>query len=339
MRRWGTRMGNDGNVLTRDRAEGLCCPRDGGGLHMEASQDAAAPAAGLVCAVCAARYPVRDGIPRFVQGDQYVGNFSHEWTVHRTTQLDTAAQRVSEVTFSQKTGWGPRDVSGRRVLDVGCGMGRFADVVLRWGGQVVGVDLSFAVDSARTNLGHHPGFQVVQASVFELPFPAESFDLIYSLGVLHHTPDCEKAFKCLPRLLRPGGQIAVWLYSAHSYAPDGVEETRDRFYRRYTTRMSPGRLYGLCRLLCRVRLKHRAFWHMVLPGAVFHAIPRLHHTYDEHQWRVLDTFDWYSPAYQSKHSYPQVCRWFREAGLVDVTPLDVEVSVRGRKPVSPAPVA
>jgi SAM-dependent methyltransferase len=332
-------MGGNGKALSQGLLERLCCPRDGAPLRVQDEQGAAQAGNDLVCTRCATHYPVRDKIPRFVPGDQYVGNFSHEWTVHRTTQLDSAAQRISETTFAAKTGWRPRDVRGKRVLDVGCGMGRFADVVLRWGGEVVGVDLSFAVDSAQANLGHRPDFHVVQASVFDLPFPLESFDLIYSLGVLHHTPDCRKAFKCLPRLLRPGGEIAVWVYSAHSYGHEGVEETRDRFYRRYTTRMAPERLHSLCRVLCRIRLKHRAFWHMVLPGAVFHAIPRLHHTYDDYQRRVLDTFDWYSPAYQSKHSYPEVCRWFREAGLVDVIPLDVEVSVRGRKPSEPTTAA
>jgi SAM-dependent methyltransferase len=270
-------------------------------------------------------------VPRFVEGDAYAGNFSHEWTIHRTTQLDRGAHRLSEETFAEKTGWGPSDVQGKRVLDVGCGMGRFADVVLRWGGEVVGMDLSFAVDSAQANLGGDPRFHGVQASVFELPFRPASFDLIYSLGVLHHTPDCERAFKGLPRLLKPGGQIAIWVYSAHSYPSDGVDERRDAFYRRYTTAFSPQTLHRLCRILCRIPMRHRGFWHMVLPGFLFHAVPRLHPQYAEFDWRVLDTFDWYSPRYQSKHSYPEVCRWFREAGLTDVEPLDHEVCVRGRK--------
>jgi len=70
------------------------------------------------------------------------------------------------------------------VLDVGCGMGRFADVILRWGGEDYAVDLSFAVDAAYANLGDRPGFHVAQASVFDLPFRPKTFDLIFSLGVL-----------------------------------------------------------------------------------------------------------------------------------------------------------
>lgn len=311
----------------------FCCPQDGADLSFDPSRKVGPRSEGsLNCVKCNRAYAVVNGIPRFVEGDQYAGNFSHEWTVHSTTQLDTDTRNVSEATFREKTGWRPEDIKGKRVLDVGCGMGRFADVILRWGGEVVGVDLSFAVDSARANLGKSPKFHGAQASVFNLPLRPESFDFIYSLGVLHHTPDCQAAFKCLPRLLRPGGEIAIWVYSAHSYPADGMEERRDRFYRRFTTKMPSRTLHTWCKVLCWIPLRPRGFWHMLLPGFIFHAIPRLHHTYSDYRWRVLDTFDWYSPVYQSKHSYPEVCRWFRDAGLTDIVPLDIDVAVRGRKP-------
>jgi SAM-dependent methyltransferase len=310
--------------------EVLCCPHDGGKLAYPPSSTAA-----LVCGKCGETYQIRNGIPRFIEIDQYAGSFSYEWTVHRTTQLDSGSQRSSERDFQERTGWGPEEVQGKRVLDVGCGMGRFADVVLRWGGEVYAVDLSFAVDAAHANLGANPAFHVSQASVFDLPFRPESFDLIFSLGVLHHTPDCERAFKALPRLLRPGGQIAIWVYSSHAYRYNSVNERRDRLYRRYTAKMSASTLHSWCRTLCRFRMRRPAFWHMALPGFIFHAVPGLHWDDSDYEQRVLNTFDWYSPKYQSKHSYPEVCRWFREADLTEIEPLDYEVSVRGRKPSRP----
>jgi SAM-dependent methyltransferase len=307
----------------------LCCPADQGDLTLV---DTGPGGASLRCDRCGRSYPVRDGIPRFVSNDQYVANFSHEWTLHRTTQLDRAGVTLSERTFAERTGWTPDDVRGRLVLDVGCGMGRFADVVLRWGGRVVGIDLSYAVDSARVNLTQHEDFTAIQASVFELPFRPDAFDLIYSLGVLHHTPDTRRAFQCLPPLLRAGGEIAIWVYSLHAYPPEGIEERRDHILRSLTTRMPSRLLYALCRAFCRVRVPFGSFWHMALPGFIFHAFPKTH-SYDTYDWRVLDTFDWYSPHYQFKHSYPEVFHWFREAGLVNIDLLDVEVAVRGRKPL------
>src|SRR5215210_1053636 len=105
----------------------LACPSCGGALA-----EHPAPG-GLRCVACGARYSVKRGIPRFVDDDAYAGNFSFEWTIHARTQLDDATSKESEQTFVEKTGLGRQDVSGRTVLDVGCGMGRFSDVVSRWG--------------------------------------------------------------------------------------------------------------------------------------------------------------------------------------------------------------
>src|SRR5947199_61256 len=68
------------------------------------------------------------------------------------------------------------------VLDVGCGMGRFADVATRWGAHVVCVDLSLAAEVAARNLADRSA-TFFQADVFNLPFASESFDYIYSIGV------------------------------------------------------------------------------------------------------------------------------------------------------------
>src|SRR5207237_8851005 len=88
-------------------------------------------------------------------------------------------------------------------------------VARRWGARVGGVDLSLATEVAASNLTERSA-TFFQADVFNLPFAAESFDYIYSIGVLHHTPDCERAFKVLPALLKPGGKIAIWLYSVYN---------------------------------------------------------------------------------------------------------------------------
>lgn len=186
----------------------IVCPGCGGSLSPISDWSDSEQA----CQHCRRSYRKVRGIPRFVEHQKYVGNFGFEWNRHRLTQLDSSVSRESEETFRQKTGIGPEDVRGKLVLDVGCGMGRFTDVVSRWGGSVIGCDLSQAVEAAHENLGQRDNIAICQADLFELPFREESFDLIYSIGVLHHTPDCEKAFRVLPRLLKPGGKIAIWVY-------------------------------------------------------------------------------------------------------------------------------
>jgi len=296
----------------------LACVRCGAPLAPEASWEAT----GTRCVGCGTPAAVVRGIPRFVASDAYGSSFSYEWNRHSYTQLDTPYSNESERTFREKTGFHPEDVKDKLVLDVGCGMGRFTDVVSRWGGKVVGIDLSLAVEAAHANLGGRANVRILQADLFHLPFPPETFDIVYSIGVLHHTPDCEKAFRQLPKFLKPGGKIAVWVY--------GPMESWERFasvYRRFTVKMPPRLLHALCY----VAIPWYYVCRLPLVGSRLHTLFPVS-SHPKARWRVLDTFDWYSPRYQSKHAYPEVYRWFISEGLVDIELLDFPVTVRGRKP-------
>ena len=275
-----------------------------------------------MCRGCGARYSRLGGIPRFVSSDAYAGNFSFEWLRHRRTQLDSSTSDESERVFRAKTGLSPEMVRGKLVLDAGCGMGRFADVVSRWGGQVVAVDISRAVEAAADNLAGRDSVTVCQADLRALPFPDESFDIIYSIGVLHHTPDCEAAFRGLVRYLAPGGIIAIWVY-----ADDGGRWMKlTDGYRRVTRRLPKRLLYALCHVaipwyyVTRLPVVGRLAW-TLLPVS----------EHPKTQWRLLDTFDWYSPQYQSKHTAAEVCRWFASEGLRDIEVRQTPVAVSARK--------
>jgi SAM-dependent methyltransferase len=108
---------------------------------------------------------------------------------------------------------------GLKVLEIGCGLGtdgaRFAEA----GADYTGVDLTeAAVELARKRfeLFDLPGrFQTADAE--NLDFPDESFDLVYSHGVLHHTPETAQAIREVHRVLRPGGRAIVMLYHRDSY--------------------------------------------------------------------------------------------------------------------------
>ena len=128
---------------------------------------------------------------------------------------------------------------GKRVLDAGCGTGRHAYLAARFGArEVVAVDLSGAVDAARVNLEALDNVHVVQGDLLRLPLrPADrggGFDLIYSIGVLHHLPDPHAGFRSLLPYLRPGGTIAVWLYG---YENNGFVRHAVEPLRRVTTKL------------------------------------------------------------------------------------------------------
>ena len=293
-------------------------------------------ATALVCRKCNTLYPFTKGVYRFVDMQKYANSFGFQWKLYARTQLDDADSQRSESAFRRRTGFRPEDLAGKLVLDVGCGMGRFAEVATRWGAHIVGIDLSLAAEVAAQNLNDRSAY-IFQADVFNLPFAPESFDYIYSIGVLHHTPNCEEAFKTLPALLKPGGRIAIWLYSAYNpwYRMSDV-------YRRVTRRMRPQTLHKLCRMVIPLYWIHQALRKIPLVGkpvaaALAWLIPMSFHK--DVTWRLLDTFDWYSPWYQSKHTYEEVFRWFEDCGLEDLRVIEQPIAVQGRRPTDlrPAP--
>src|SRR5512139_1302861 len=103
------------------------------------------------CGGCHAVYPVKRGLPRFVPASNYADSFGFQWNVHAKTQLDShsglpiSANRVFEV-----TAW-PRDMRGQRVLEAGSGAGRFSEVLLATGAELVSFDFSTAVDANWAN--------------------------------------------------------------------------------------------------------------------------------------------------------------------------------------------
>lgn len=127
--------------------------------------------------------------------------------------------------FRYETEWHIRDLvpfsetTGRRVLEIGCGNGADGTEFARHGAEYTGVDLTpTAVERTRAHfrvLGLKGRFQVDDA--LGLSFPDESFDFVYSHGVIHHTPDPARAIREVFRVLRPGGQAVVMLYHRRSF--------------------------------------------------------------------------------------------------------------------------
>jgi SAM-dependent methyltransferase len=141
----------------------------------------------------------------------------------------------------------PECFRGKRVLDAGCGTGRHAHFAARFGAEeVVALDLSDAVEAARTNLSAHPNVHVIQGDLLRPPFRTADagggFDLVYSIGVLHHLPDPRAGFESLLRFVRPGGTIAVWVYG---WENNGVVRRVVEPLRRMSTRIPPSMLRGL----------------------------------------------------------------------------------------------
>ena len=134
---------------------------------------------------------------------------------------------------------------GKLGIDIGCGFGRHIYHGATFGAEMVGVDLSRAIDVTRRNTQHIPNIHLVQANVYQLPFRPGSFDFAYSIGVLHHLPDPEAGFQQLATLTKSGGTVFIWVYSKTRRLTNAILEG----VRRLTTRL-PREAQVLLTYLC-----------------------------------------------------------------------------------------
>ncbi len=111
------------------------------------------------------------------------------------------------------------NVAGKQVLEIGLGQGSDAERLIREGARWSGVDLtSESIDrvQARLTLRDLPFEQLKHGSVLDLPFDDDSFDMVFSHGVLHHVPDIRRAQSEIHRVLRPGGELVIMMYARWS---------------------------------------------------------------------------------------------------------------------------
>jgi len=210
-------------------------------------------------------------------------------------------------------------------LDVGCGTGRHLYFAAQYGAEVVGIDLSEAVQVAHTNTVSFFNAHVVQADLYYLPFRTKYFDFIYSFGVLHHLPEPEAGFKELLHFLKPNGHISIYLYNSY------LRENKIKYYllkiasvlRLITTRLPLKLLYWLCYPLALV-----IYFFVVLPYRILQFLPKGQEmaeclpfgAYRRYPVGVLhnDLFDRFSAPIENRYTRMEVEKWFERSGLKNV---------------------
>ena len=101
---------------------------------------------------------------------------------------------------------------GKVGLDAGCGFGRSLRYAAGYGAEMIGMDLSEAIEAAAENTRNLPRVHLVQGDILHPPIRPASLDFVYSIGVLHHLPDPKGGFLSLSRLLKAGAPIFIWVY-------------------------------------------------------------------------------------------------------------------------------
>jgi len=207
----------NGCYLMKERLlQYLACPLCGAELSLnDTERDGREIVSGeLRCGGCQSAFPIRSGVPRFVDPEcdeaqrATAENFGSQWLI-----FDHARERHWEEQFLD---WiapiTPDFVHDKVVVEGGCGMGRHTRFVGLWGARdVIGIDLSKAVEAAYRNTKDLPNAHIIQADIYHPPLKRR-FDYAFSVGVLHHLPDPRGGFDSLIKCVKPGGAISAWVY-------------------------------------------------------------------------------------------------------------------------------
>ncbi|MDQ1729776.1 MAG: hypothetical protein QOD33_1901 [Pyrinomonadaceae bacterium] len=202
----------------------------------------------LACDSCRRTFPIVRGVPRFgatetLAADKAATAENFGWQWQHFVQSD-------ELYADQFLGWiapvHPEFFRDKLVLEGGCGKGRHTQVAAGWGArEIIGVDLSDAVETAFAATRQLPNAHIVQADIYQLPF-AREFDYAFSVGVLHHLPDPRAGFRSLAAQVKAGGALSAWVYGAENN--EWITRFIDPLRTRFSSRIDRRALLHLSRL-------------------------------------------------------------------------------------------
>lgn len=301
------------------------------------------------------QFAIRNAIPRFVMTEdkgqlQTEESFGFKWKQKDTygspemqnTLRKWLVDRYGFATVEQMRSY---FASKRRILDAGCGSGWSASLWLDkdWRqtsrAEWFGADISEAIDVAAERLAGILGTHFVQADLQQLPFRSGTFDVIFSEGVLHHTPSTEQALKSLVPMLADDGEIMFYVYRTKG----PVREFTDDHIRSVIAPLPPKEAWEVLRPLTKLgQALAEANIEIDVPDDIpllgikagRHNVQRLIYwnfaklfwnpsmTFDENHHV---NFDWYHPRYAHRQTEEQVRQWCAESGL-RITHMDVQES-------------
>lgn len=257
----------------------------------------------------------------------YAENFDLQWNTFKRTQLDSyTGGSKNRDNFFRSTKWSATELKGKRVLEAGCGPGKYTEVLLKTGAHVTAFDLTTAVFVNEKQNSAKGELSCFQGDIYNLPGDIGQFDFVFCYGVLQHCPDPDLAYRKLFEKLKPGGKISVDFYN--NPAIPSPWTTPKYFWRRWSTKMRPRTLLQVIRI-------YMPFWLpidtliRVIPvlGPIFLGVLRIpcwnyldvlknglkmksvHQAiYEWYQWAVMDTFD----ALGAKYDFPRTELQVRE---------------------------
>jgi 2-polyprenyl-3-methyl-5-hydroxy-6-metoxy-1,4-benzoquinol methylase len=253
------------------------------------------------------------------------------------TQLDShTGCSVSRTRLTRCLGGDLSVVKGKTVLEVGCGAGRFTELLLSAGARVCACDISVAIEANRANCMRFREYLPVQADVRALPFARDTFDMVICLGVIQHTPNPERTIWHLSNHVRRGGTLVIDHYGQPSRG--GVLKNFLRPFmprsilRQLLLMMSPTASLRATNIITRMILPiHTILWRK---GLVFEKLRRalcqfspVADRYGKHpemareyleEWAYLDTHDGLTDRFKHFRTSSQIHACLSSCGLTEI---------------------
>lgn len=319
----------------------LVCPKDQCKLGLNPGTNT------LCCEKCGSHYSIFNDIARFDRAslnagqDQVRDGFNFKWNHHDwgyANEHIAVMKRFFNERFQFKDEHSVEVFfKNKCVLHAGVGNGQDEQHYLKYCKEVWGADISGSVDACRRNWdGRYPDlakrFHLCQADLMELPFPDNSFDIVLSDGVLHHTPDTYAALRAISRKVKSGGHVVFYVYKKKT----PIREFVDDYIRAQVSGMPPEAAWKAMEPLTALARDLSAHKHEI---DIPEDIPLLEITkgrFDLQRWLYWNVmkfywndafsfdenthvnFDWYYPAYAWRHTPEEVKSWLSELGLKEI---------------------
>ena len=270
-------------------------------------------------------YEILNGIPRFVKTQGYSGNFGMQWKrwpriQYEENNIGTQMEGYTRSMWERINNSKVSNVKADSViLDVGCGSGRFLDLFKNSNCIVIGVDYSESIDVVGEIFGSNENYLLVQGDALNLPIVDCSADVVYSIGVLHHTPSPKNGLQEMTRVCKEFGKVSLAVYGKGSHY-DYIFVTYLRNFFKVTYPYLGFLLPTLYSYLV-VSLFYPVHKFFPIIGKLAkRVVPFIY--IPSYKWSLLDTFDSITPSFQSTHTSHEVYNWFLDCGLKNIIPSD-----------------
>ena len=266
---------------------------------------------------------IRD-IPRATDEYHYSNSFGWQWEKFAKTQIDDTDHDNSKIRFFNEIGEDASFFDNKTVLEVGSGAGRFTDILLKYTNAIVySVDSSNAVEVNRSNNKefYKKRLFIYQASIYDLPFRKQQFDIVICFGVIQHTPNVKKTINHLCENLKENGKLFLdfypykgfWTYIHAKY-----------ILRPITKRLSKRKLFfvidryldffiKVSKIL--IKFKLSIFTRFLPIADIKNAVPHIKNKNRFREIVLLDTFDMLSPQYDKPQRFKTLCKYISSNGL------------------------